>query len=120
MHKQAHGSGEDLDFPVVDQIKEAMQGHRPKHLAPNFGDGGHITPTKWWAAFGGYGVWVPTWNRNVEVIEAREEKNYSGGAIGQTGSFTRQEFIVWVLLFPYPYAACMLPIMPARWPKQNN
>ena len=45
---------------------------------------------------------MSTWNRNAEAIETREEKNYSGGAIGQTGSATRQELIVcmFVLFLP--------------------
>ena len=97
MHKQAHGSREYLDLHDSDQIKEAMEGHGPKHMVPMFGDGSHTAPTKWWAALGGYRVWVPSWNRNAEVIEAREEENYSRGAIGQTGSSTRQEFIAWIL-----------------------
>ena len=80
-----------LDFPVANQIEEAMRGYEPEHMVPIFGDGSYTTPTKWWAALGGYGVWVPSWNRNAGVIEAREEKSYSGAAIGQTGSSTRQE-----------------------------
>ena len=47
-------------------------------------------------------MWVPNWNRNVEVIEAKEEKNYSGVAIGQTVSPTRQELIVWILVLSLP------------------
>ena len=50
----------------------------------------------------GYGVWAPSWNRNVEVIEAREERSYSGGAIGQTGSSTRQELTAWILVLSLP------------------
>ena len=85
MHKQAHGRGVDLDFFDAYQIEKAMRGYDPELMVPVYGDGSHTAPTKWWAALGGYGVWVPNWNRSAEGIEARERKNYSGVAIGQTG-----------------------------------
>ena len=75
-----------------------MKDHDSNHLVTTYGDGSHTTPTKWWAALGGYGVWVPKWNRNAEVIEAREGRNYSGGAIGNIGSSISQELIVWILV----------------------
>ena len=59
MHKQAHGSGVDLDFPDANQIEEAMRGYDPEHMVPFYGDGCYTTPTKWWAALGGYGVRGP-------------------------------------------------------------
>ena len=102
MQKQTHGSGDDLSFPDATQIEDAMKDHEPNRMAPIYGDGNHTTPTKLWAALGGYGVLIPTWNRNAELIEARGEINYSGGAIGQTGSTTRQELIAWLLVFSLP------------------
>ena len=80
MHKQAHGSGVDLDFPDTNQREEAMVGYDTGHMVQVYADGSYTTPTKRWAALGGYGVWVPDWNRNAETIEAREEKNHSGAA----------------------------------------
>ena len=47
-------------------------------------------------------MWVLNWNRNAEIIEAREENNYSGAAIGQTGSSTRQELAAWILVLSQP------------------
>ena len=59
-------------------------------------------PTKWWAALGGVGVWAPDWNRNAVTSEAREDKKHSGGALGQTGTSTRQELTAWILAFSMP------------------
>ena len=56
MHKQAHGSGVDLDFPDANEIEEAMRGYEPEHMVPIFGGVRYTTPPKWWAALGGYGV----------------------------------------------------------------
>ena len=75
-----------------------MRGYEPEHRVPISGDASYTTATKRWAALGGYGVWVPSWNRNAEVIEAREEKNYSGAVIGQTRGSTRQELTAWTLV----------------------
>lgn len=36
MHKQAHGSGVDLDFLDASQIEEAMRGYEPEHMVPVF------------------------------------------------------------------------------------
>ena len=76
--KQAHGSGEDLSFPDANLIEEAMKDHDPNHMVPIYGDGSHTTPTKWWAALGGYGVCVPKRNSNTEIIEAKEEQQLLG------------------------------------------
>ena len=67
MHKEANGSGIDLDFPDAAQIDVSMAGYDQDHMVDVYGDGSHTTPTKWWAALGGYGVWVPDWNRNAEI-----------------------------------------------------
>ena len=40
-------------------MKDYDQGHKI-HV---YGDGSYTTPTKWWAAMGGYGVWIPNWNK---------------------------------------------------------
>ena len=37
MHKQAHGSGVDLDFPAATQIEEALRGYELEHMVPFFG-----------------------------------------------------------------------------------
>ena len=98
MHKQAHGSGVDLDFPDANQIEEAIVGYDIEHMVQVYGDGSYTTPTKLWAALGGFGAWLPDWNHNAETIEAREEKNHSGAALAQTGSSTRQELTAWILV----------------------
>ena len=49
----------------------------PVELHTVYGDGSHTTPKKWWAAFCGYGVWLPRW-AGRETYEAR----FSGVAIG--------------------------------------
>ena len=72
--KQIHGSGVDLDLPDANQIEEAMRGYGPEHMVPIFGDVSYTTPTKCWAALGGYGVWAPSWDRNAEAIEASKEE----------------------------------------------
>ena len=69
----------------------------PPELLDVYGDGSHTTPTKWWAALGGYGVWVPKWPGNEPC-----EKNIAGGAIGQAGSSTRQEITAWIMSLTLP------------------
>ena len=54
--KQAHGSGRGLEFPSEEQIREQMDGLPNDYYVPIFGDGSLTSPTKWWAALGGYGV----------------------------------------------------------------
>ena len=55
--KEAHGSGRNLDFPSAEDIISNMQGLPDDYMVDIFGDGSQTTPTKWWAAMGGYGVW---------------------------------------------------------------
>ena len=68
MYKQGHGSGINLDFPHPQQILDEMEGYDESHMVPIYGDGSFTTPTKWWAALGVHGVWIPDWNRNVKTL----------------------------------------------------
>ena len=109
MQKQAHGSGEDLNFPDAEQIKEAMNDHGPSYFVAIYGHGSHTTPTKSWAALGGYGVYMP----NGKAMSKSSK---------QEGRITIQEepldiqvvppdrySLLGFLSYPYPPAACMQP-----------
>ena len=71
MYKEAHGSGQDLDFPGAEEIEKNMEGHPEGHKVDIYGDGSHTSPTVWWAALGGFGIWVPDWNKGEEHSEDR-------------------------------------------------
>ena len=101
--KTAHGSGVDLDFPGAEEIEANMKDYEEGHKIQTYGDGSYTTPTKWWAALGGYGVWIPDWNKQGEAKQERSESNYYGPAIGQTGSSTRQELMAWIRVLALPY-----------------
>ena len=104
--KQAHGSGVDLIFPTQAQIQEAMEGHGEDVQVRIYGDGSVTSPTKWWAALGGYGVWMPAWNENNQSDPKREEASYHGQAIGQTLTSTRLELMAWVRVLAMPIRSC--------------
>ena len=91
MHKEGHATGENPSFPTKDDIEAEMEGYGKDEYIDIYGDGSYTTPTKWWAALGGYGVWIPDWNKQGEGKHERSEGNCYGPAIGQTGSSTRQE-----------------------------
>ena len=59
--KEAHGSGRNLEFPGAEEIETNMQGLPKDYKVNIYGDGSLTSPTLWWAALGGYGVWVPKW-----------------------------------------------------------
>lgn len=104
--KQAPGSGVDLVFPTRAQIQEEMEGHGEDVQVRIYGDGSVTSPTKWWAALGGYGVWMPAWNENNQRNPKREEASYHGQAIGQTLTSTRLELIAWVRVLALPIRSC--------------
>ena len=52
---------------------------------------------------GGYGVWIPNWNKQGEAKQERSERNYYEPAIGQTASSTRQELMAWIRVLALPY-----------------
>ena len=58
-YREAHGSGQDLEFPGAEEIEKNMQGHPEGYKVDIFDDGSQTSPIVWWAALGGYGVWVP-------------------------------------------------------------
>ena len=104
--KQAHGSGVDLTYPTKDQIEEAMEGYGEDVQVRIYGDGSVTSPTKWWAALGGYGVWMPAWNIHNESNPQRNETYYHGPAIGQTLTSTRFELMAWVRVLAIPIRSC--------------
>ena len=70
-YKGAHGSGTNLRFPGSDEIEANMQGHPSDYKVNIYGDGSFTTPTLWWAALGGFGIWLrngtPNRNRTVAM-----------------------------------------------------
>ena len=60
-HKAAHGSGVDPSFPDGNGIESSMRGYPSDHWVNIYGDGSYTSPTLWWAALGGYGIWMPEW-----------------------------------------------------------
>ena len=38
-----------------------MRGHTSDYKVNIYGDGSFTSPTVWWAALGGFGIWVPNW-----------------------------------------------------------
>ena len=79
-----------------------MQGYPGVYKVDIFGDGSHTSPTVWWAALGGFGIWVPDWNDGTEHFKERETTSYHGAALGQTGTSTRQELTAWIRVLAIP------------------
>ena len=59
-HKGAFGSGAPAKFPNEEEIEDFMARHGLTEPVETYGDGSLTTPTLWWAALGGYGIWIPT------------------------------------------------------------
>ena len=102
LHKGAHGTGINPDFPNKQSIIGNMVGHPEDFYADVYGDGSYTTPTKWWAALGGQGGVVRDWNLQGEEIENRKEENFAEAALGQEGSSTRQELTAWIRVLTKP------------------
>ena len=79
-----------------------MQGHPSDYKINIYGDGSYTSPTVWWAALGGFGIWVPNWNTSTEHNTERETTSYHGAALGQTGTSTRQELTSWIRVLAIP------------------
>ena len=87
--KEAHGSGQNLQFPEAEEVEANMHGFPADHKINIYGDGSLTSPTLWWAALGGYGAWVPKRNDGATSTTNREEASYFGPAIGENGTSTR-------------------------------
>ena len=61
-HKGAHGTGIDPEFPSKAETHDHMRGHLDDYYVEVYGDGSYTTPTKWWVALGGQGMWIKDWN----------------------------------------------------------
>ena len=81
-HKMAHGAGVAPEMPTEQQIEDAMTGYDHDFFVPIFGDGSLTTPKTWWAALGGYGVWIPRWDKQEESVPHRAEEDIYGPTIG--------------------------------------
>ena len=101
-YKEAHGSGQNLEFPGDEEIQRNMHGYPEDYKVDIFGDGSYTSPTVWWAALGGFGIWVPDWNDGTEHSKERETASYHGAALGQTGTSTGQELTAWIRVLAIP------------------
>ena len=79
-HKAAHGSGSNLDFPDSEEIRDSMTGYPDKYHVEIYGDGSYTTPTIWWAALGGYGVWMPKWPSPEQATQSEITADSGEGA----------------------------------------
>ena len=102
-YKQAHGSGMMPEYPTQQDIASTMQAHDDNYMVDVYGDGSLTDPTNWWAALGGYGIWIPAWNQAGGVEPHNEETAFHGPAIGQMGSSTRQELVAWIQVLTMPF-----------------
>ena len=100
--KTPHASGGNLDFPSMEEIANTMSDFESDYFVDVFGDGSVTTPTKWWAALAGHGMWVPDWNKPGEVKVERSETSYHAAGLGQISSSTRQELAAWVRTLALP------------------
>ena len=95
-----------MTFPAKEEIEQVMSDFEDDHYINIFGDGSVKTPTKWWAALAGHGVWVPDWNKPDENKEERREAAMIGPGLGQTSSSTRQELAAWLRALTIPVKQC--------------
>ena len=56
-----------------------MKGYTEDSKVDMYGDGSYTSPTVWWAALGGFGIWMASWPNQTEVhngIEAGPQQQY--------------------------------------------
>ena len=91
-----------LTFPEKQKVHRHMQGWEADYYVNVYGDGSQTDPTNWWAALGGFGVWMPDWNKDDCQDQDKKETSTYGPAVGQTGSSTRQELMAWLAVLAMP------------------
>ena len=95
-----------LPLPGSEEIETNMNGHPSDYKVNIYGDGSFASPTVWWAALGGFGIWVPKWQPDQQhegrddtpelaatedgadvtgqQQQIKDETAYYGAALGQT------------------------------------
>ncbi len=67
-----------------------MQGYPNDYKVNIYGDGSYTSPTVWWAALGGFGVWMPEWispNQATCIEPPGTESSSSRSSHGGEGVF---------------------------------
>ena len=109
-HKGAHGSGANLNFSGSDEIDLNMSGHPSDFKVNIYGDGSFTSPTVWWAALGGFGIWVPNWNQdqlqvappnplNVDKDDKADHREPESEAVTRDVDRKRKKLLTMVLLW---------------------
>ena len=62
-------AGITLSSQELKKLGKNMEGHPEGHKVDIYGDGSYTLPTVWWAALGGFGIWVHDWNKGEERSE---------------------------------------------------
>ena len=89
-----------------------MEGYPEGHRVDIYGDGSYTSPTVWWAALGGFGIWVPKWQPEqqhegmdyIPELAATEDGADGTGQqeLGQTRTPTGQELTAWLRVLAIP------------------
>ena len=124
--KKPLGGGINLKFPIAEDIEAEVTGRdrqaptKEVTLIDVYGDGSHTTPTKWWAALGGYGFGYHVGTAMLKLSRQGKRRTSQEHLLDRQEALPDKSSLPGYWFLPYPCVACMQPIVQAWWPKQNN